>query len=103
MNPNLDEMIDTAMATCGRIDTICKRAEVRMKGIQTTTPPTANRNAVRALLSGPEPESLEFVRRHADNAAWLKLADEIEFAKTKPRKSVLAMIRTLSVSLPKGG
>lgn len=64
------------------------------KGIRTGEP-TASRNAVRVLLSGTEDESLEFVRRHAENQAWLKIADEIEFAKAKPRGSVTALIAAL--------
>lgn len=64
------------------------------KGIRTGEP-TASRNAVKVLLSGSESESLEFVRRHADNRAWLKLADEIEFAKDKPRGAVTALIAAL--------
>lgn len=62
------------------------------KGIRTGEP-TASRNAVKVLLSGSESESLEFVRRHADNRAWLRLADEIEFAKDKPRGTVLTLIK----------
>ncbi len=61
------------------------------QGIRTGEP-GASRNAVKALLSGPESESLEFVRRHAENRAWLKLADEIEFSKPKPRGAVMALI-----------
>ncbi len=65
-----------------------------LKGIRSGDP-SANRNAVRVLISGSETESLDYVRRHAENAAWLKLADEIEFAKSSPRQAVLSLIRLL--------
>jgi len=64
------------------------------KGIAPTTP-TAHRATVRALLSGDEKEAIAMVKQHAGNPLWLKYADDIEFSKAEPRRSVLAMIRTL--------
>jgi len=63
-----------------------------MQGIRVGDP-TAHRMAVKVLLSGTELESLETVRRHRDNRAWLILADEIEFSSEKPRTAVLTLIR----------
>jgi len=79
-----------------------KLVEVSMKGIQVGVP-TANRNAVRVLLSGTEAESLKWVRHHAENAEWLKLAMEIERDKTvrfsSVRKFIQALLSKLEVAL----
>lgn len=64
------------------------------KGIRTGEP-SANYNAVKVLLSGSENESLGFVRRHAGNQAWLKLAAQIEGVKVKPRVAVTSFIAQL--------
>jgi len=65
-----------------------------LKGIQ-VAPHAPNRGAVRALLSGSESEAMEAVRHHKDNAEWLKMADDVEFKKLRPRTAVLSLIREI--------
>jgi len=68
-------------------------------GIQ-TAPPVANRNQVRALLSGTPAEALGFIKRHAANRSFLLLAAELEEARTPVRRAVLEMVRTLLAESP---
>jgi len=75
-----------------------EHGKVSMKGIQVGVP-TANRNAVRVLLSGTEAESLKWVSHHAENAEWLRLALEIERDKTVRFSSVRKLIQALLVKM----
>jgi len=63
-----------------------------MQGIRVGDP-AANRMAVKVLMSGTESETLACVKRHRENVAWLKLADELEFSSKKPRTAVLTLVR----------
>jgi len=65
-----------------------------MQGIRVGDP-TANRNAVKVLISGTEKETLAAIVRHRDNVAWLKEATELETSAVKPRNVVLALLASI--------
>lgn len=68
------------------------------RGIQTALP-EHNRNQVKVLLSGTESEALGFIRRHAENESFLRLAEEIETARPAPRPAALKLIQSFRKTL----
>jgi hypothetical protein len=61
--------------------------------------PEHNRNQVRALLSGTEDEAIVMIRRHSENASFLRIADELETARPAKRQTALKLIQQFNKTL----
>jgi hypothetical protein len=58
-----------------------------------------NRNQVKALLCGNEDEAITFIRRHSVNESFLRLAEELETARTPQRPTALKLIQQFRKNL----
>ena len=61
--------------------------------------PEHHRNQVKALLSGSEDEALAMIRRHAENASFLRLALELEVNREPQRPTAIKLINQFSKNL----
>ncbi len=58
-----------------------------------------NRNQVKALLCGSEDDAIAMIRRHSENASFLRLAEELETTRTPQRPTALKLIQQFRKTL----